>query len=158
MITAEFALEIWEKCQSILIALAALGIVIDLTPGIKVQPVRWLLKQIGNLMNYDMLQKIEKANSDTAEKLRRLQNDLEEHKMESWRRDILNFANDCMNKKRHTKEDFDNFFIAYGDYEKYVEKNELINGRVDLAYEYVKKIYLRRCEKNDFLVERAEEN
>lgn len=119
---------------------------IDLTPGIKVQPVRYLIKQAGNLMNHDVKEQLDK-----------IEKDLQQHKVESWRRDILDFANDCINRKRHTKEEFDNFFETHRNYETYIKENKLENGRVDVAYEYVKKIYIRCCEKNDFLIEREDE-
>ena len=90
------------------------------------QPVRYIIKQIGNLMNHDIKEQLDK-----------IEKDLQQHKVESWRQEILSFANDCMNHKKHTKGEFE-------------------NGRVDVAYEYVKNIYMRRCEKNDFLMEREE--
>lgn len=138
--------EIVELCRTGLAWLAALGIVIDLTPGIKIQPVRYLLKKAGALMNHDVKEQLDK-----------IEKDLQQHKVESWRRDIRNFANDCMNRKRHTKEEFDNFFETYSNYEEYIEKNKLKNGRVDAEFAYVQKIYMRRCEKNDFLVVREDE-
>lgn len=138
--------ELLEVLKQALAWLAAVGIVIDLTPGIKIQPVRYLLKKAGSLMNHDVKEQLDK-----------IEKDLQQHKVESWRRDILNFANDCMNRKRHTKEEFDNFFETYSDYEEYIEKNKMKNGRVDAAFAYVQEIYMRRCEKNDFLVVREDE-
>lgn len=138
-------MELLQTVKEGLAWLAAAGILIDLTPGIKIQPVRYIIKQIGNLMNHDI-----KAQLDKIEK------DLQQHKVESWRQEILSFANDCMNHKQHTKEEFDNFFDNHADYEEYMKENKLENGRVDVAYEYVKNIYMRRCEKNDFLMERED--
>ena len=62
----------WRK--KLLYGLRGLGIVIDLTPGIKIQPVRWLIKQLGNLMNHDL-----------KEQLNQLENDFIEHKVDRWR-------------------------------------------------------------------------
>lgn len=123
--------------------LAAVGIVIDLTPGIKIQPVRYLIRQIGNLMNHDIKGQLDK-----------IEKDLQEHKVESWRREILDFANSCMNHTRHTKEEFDNFFKNHDDYEKYISENKLENGCVNVAFKYVGKIYLHCMETNDFMVEK----
>ena len=50
--------DVWEVVQKVIVWLAGIGIVIDLTPGIKVQPVRWLIKQLGNLMNHDMREQL----------------------------------------------------------------------------------------------------
>ena len=135
--------DVWETVQTVIVWLAGIGIVIDLTPGIKIQPVRWLIKQLGNLMNHDI-----------KEQLNKIEKDLQEHKVESWRREILDFANSCMNRRRHTKEEFDNFFKNHDAYGKYIHENNLENGCVDMAFVYVKKIYLHCMETNDFLVEK----
>lgn len=135
--------EVIELCRTVIVGLAAVGIVIDLTPGIKIQPVRYLIRQIGNLMNHDIKGQLDK-----------IEKDLQEHKVESWRREILDFANSCMNHTRHTKEEFDNFFKNHDDYEKYISENKLENGCVNVAFKYVEKIYLHCMETNDFMVEK----
>ena len=96
--------DVWEVAQKVIVWLAGIGIVIDLTPGIKVQPVRWLIKQLGNLMNHDM-----------KEQLDQLQKDFTDHKVDSWRMEILEFQSSCINHRRHTKEEFDqikNLFVS----------------------------------------------
>lgn len=45
-------------------------------------------------------------NHDIKEQLNKIEKDLQEHKIESWRAEILDFANSCMNHRRHTKEEF----------------------------------------------------
>lgn len=126
--------------------LAGLGIIIDLTPGIKLQPVRWLIKQLGNLLNHDI-----KKQLDT------LQDDLTTHKVDSWRHEILTFANSCMNHEKHTKEEFDHVIEIHDDYEAYIKKNNIKNGRVKANYAYIQKIYMRCCENNSFLSVKAED-
>ena len=136
-----------QTAKEILAWLAAAGIIIDLTPGIKFQPVRYIIKRIGALMNHDIKEQLDK-----------IEKDLQQHKVESWRHEILTFANECMNRRKHTKEEFDNFFETYSDYEEYIKANKLQNGRLYMAYKYVRNVYMRRCEKNDFLVEREEDD
>lgn len=41
--------DVWDMVQKAIVWLAGIGIVIDLTPGIKIQPVRWLIKQLGQV-------------------------------------------------------------------------------------------------------------
>ena len=65
--------DVWEVVQKVIVWLAGIGIVIDLTPGIKVQPVRWLIKQLGNLMNHDMKEQLEYGNSGISEQLHKSQ-------------------------------------------------------------------------------------
>ena len=64
--------QMWEHVQAIATILAAVGIVVDLTPGIKIQPVRWVIRQVGNLMNHDLIEKVNK-----------IEKDLQQHKVES---------------------------------------------------------------------------
>lgn len=120
--------------------LAALGIAVDLTPGIKIQPVRWLLAWIGRQLNRDMVTKIDE-----------LAKDLETHKVDSWRTDILDFANSCMNHRKHTKEEFDHIISVHDDYAKYIKRKKIVNGQVKLAYEYIEKQYRHCCENGGFL-------
>lgn len=86
-----------------------------------------------------------------------IEKDLQEHKIESWRAEILDFANSCMNHRRHTKEEFNNFFKAHDNYEIYVKENGLENGCVDAAFKYVEQIYLHCAETNDFLADEKAE-
>lgn len=118
--------DVWEMVQKAIVWLAGIGIVIDITPGIKVQPVRWLIKQLGNLMNHDM-----------KEQLDQLQKDFTDHKVDSWRMEILEFQSSCINHRRHTKEEFDHIIDILAKYDKYIKDRKLTNGQVDVAHEYI---------------------
>lgn len=138
--------DVWEMAQKLLAWFAGIGIVVDLTPGIKIQPVRWAIKQLGNLLN-----------SDIKEQLDKLQKDFQDHKIDSWRREILDFSNSCINHKRHTKEEFDHIIDIAAKYNKYIEDNKLTNGQVDVAEEYIKEIYKECMRENDFIPARPAE-
>lgn len=134
--------DVWEAAKSLVVWLAGIGIVIDLTPGIRVQPVRWLIKQLGNLLNHDM-----------KEQLNTLQAEFQDHKIDSWRFEILEFANSCMNHRRHTKEEFDHVIDTCDKYGKYIEAHKLKNGQVDVAEEYIKDLYKQCIRENDFIID-----
>lgn len=138
---------LWEQGKSLLGLLAAAGIIIDMTPGIKIQPVRMLISWLGKQLNRDMQVKFDK-----------LAKDFEAHKVDSWRSEILAFANSCMNREKHTKEEFDHIISVHDDYTEYVKENHIENGQVDLAYEYIEKLYQRCLERNSFLVVRPDED
>ena len=135
--------ELMETVKALIAWLAGIGVVIDLTPGIKIQPVRWLIKQLGNLLNQDLKEKI-----DT------LQSEFEDHKVDSWRYEILDFANSCMNHRRHTKEEFDHVIDTCDKYKKYIEVHKMKNGQVDVAEEYIKELYSKCIRENDFIIEK----
>ena len=132
--------DVWEMAKQAVMWLAGIGIVVDLTPGIKIQPVRWAIKQLGNLLNSDMKEQLDK-----------LQKDFQDHKIDSWRREILDFANSCINHRRHTKEEFDHILDISAKYSKYIADNKLTNGQVDVAEEYIKEIYKTCMHENDFI-------
>lgn len=111
--------DVWDMVQKAIVWLAGIGIVIDLTPGIKIQPVRWLIKQLGNLMNHDL-----------KEQLNQLENDFIEHKVDSWRTEILSFQSSCINHERHTKEEFDHVIDTLAKYDKYIKDHKLTNPNV----------------------------
>ena len=134
------AADIVTLCKDLLALAAALGIVVDLTPGIKFQPVRWAIRKLGDLLNHDIKEKIDK-----------IEKELEEHKLESQRYEILDFANSCMNHRKHTKEEFDHIIKVHDSYEGYITAHGMKNGQVKVAYEYIEKIYMRCIEKNSFL-------
>ena len=138
--------ELVELLKTALMWLAGIGIVIDMTPGIKFQPVRWLLGWVGKQMNKELQQDFEK-----------LAKDFETHKVDSQRTEILDFANSAMNRRKHTKEEFDHIIKVHDDYLQYVRERNLENGQVKLAYEYIEKIYQRCLEKNSILVVREDE-
>ena len=137
---------VWEEIKWILSILAGCGIVIDLTPGIKFQPVRWLLKRLGNLINADIKKQLDE-----------LQKEVTEFKVDSWRTEILDFSDSCMNHRRHTKEQFDHVIDILDKYDKYITENKLTNGQVDVAHEYILEIYKQCIRENDFALDEEEE-
>lgn len=119
------------------------GVVFEISP-IKVNPISSLLNWIGKRMNKDMEIKI--TNLET--RVETVQIDLQEHKVESWRRDILDFANSIMLGKSRTKEDFDNIISLHDKYENYIEEHGLENGQINLAFNYISNAY-QECMKNN---------
>lgn len=144
---------VWEVVKTVLSVLAACGIVIDLTPGIKFQPVRWVLKRLGNLINAGVNEQYEKIQK----RLDELQMEVTEFKVDSWRTEILDFSDSCMNRRRHTKEQFDHVIDTLNKYEKYITENKLTNGQVDVAHEYILEIYKQCIRENDFALDEEEE-
>ena len=136
---------VWEEIKWILSILAGCGIVIDLTPGVKFQPVRWLLKRLGNLINADIKKQLDE-----------LQKEVTEFKADSWRTEILDFSDSCMNHRRHTKEQFDHVIEILDRYDKYITENKLTNGQVDVAHEYILEIYKQCIRENDFALDEEE--
>jgi len=66
---------------------------------------------------------------------------------------VLEFANSCLNKVRHTKKDFDNIIAENQEYESLVEKYNLTNDVYTEDYNYIMKVYHKCQEENSFLKE-----
>ena len=64
---------------------------------------------------------------------------------------VLDFANSCLNHRRHTKKDFDNIIKENEEYEALVKKYGLKNDVYAEDYQYVIKIYHKCQDEDSFL-------
>lgn len=105
-----------------------------------------------------------RINADTRKRLEALEAKLDEHIQESAakslrdsRTQILDFCNSCMNKRRHTKEEFDYIMSLCDEYEEYIERKGIKNGVITSAITEIRRIYTRCIQRNDFLKEGEED-
>jgi hypothetical protein len=138
----EFILEnwkygVWFICCS--------GIVLEISP-IKVSPISAILRWLGNKLNRDVETKLIQLET----KVDTVQTDLQNHKVESWRRDILNFSDSLMLGRDKSKDQFTYIIALHDSYEKYIAERGLINGQLDAAFEYIMKRYHECLENNSF--------
>lgn len=85
------------------------------------------------------------------DKLDEVEERVDRNEIKRLRWEILDFANSCMNKRRHTKEEFDHIMEVHSEYEELLEGLGESNGKVDIAYTYIKKLYAQCMEEGDFL-------
>ena len=65
---------------------------------------------------------------------------------------ILDFANSCMNKRKHTKQDFENIIHENEEYEHIVAKyKDITNDVYTEDYNYIMKIYHKCQDEGSFL-------
>ena len=122
--------------------------------NIPVNPWSWILKRIGNLLNADINAKVDAI----GQKLDKHIEESEKKDISDMRRDILEFANQCMRKRRHSQEQFKFVLKECDAYEEYVEKHHIRNGEIKAAIEEIRRIYTRCLQQNDFLHEGEENN
>lgn len=127
--------------------LAVLGIAVDLTPVIKVQPVRFILRWIGKYLNKDFTDEL----AAVKERLETTEKTLNAHIIDVQRHDILSFANDLINQIPHTKEEFDYIIEVHNQYLKNISAGNIENGRVDVAYRIIEEDYMNNISNNSFL-------
>lgn len=136
----EFILENWKYAFWILFAS---GFVFEIAP-IKFSPITSFLGWLGKKLNRDVKNDILQVKTKVDE----VQFDLQSHKVESWRRDILNFSNSLMRGENKSREGFEFIILTHDNYEEYLKVHKLDNGQVSLAYDYIKERY-QDCIKNN---------
>lgn len=119
--------------------LALFLVFFEITP-IKLHPITALLGWIGKKLNGSLKQ-------DIAD----LRKDVDEQRMSTIRTLVLDFSNSCLNKRKHTKEEFDHILEENKIYEKLVTKYKVDNDVYAEAIAYIKRVYRRRLDKGDFL-------
>ena len=139
----------------------AMSIGIEIIPKFKWSPWSALFKWIGSKINDKIDQKVSesmKKIESVEKKVDNLQNELNSHIKESeekalqeTRRDILDFANACLNKRKHTQEQFEFVIAKCDEYEKYIEDNHIKNGVIESAIKDIRRLYDKCREERSFL-------
>lgn len=64
---------------------------------------------------------------------------------------VLDFANSCMNKRKHTKMEFENIIAENTQYEAFIKKYKLKNDVYKQDYDFIMKCYHKCQEEGSFL-------
>ena len=143
----------WAKEHWGIIAIA-LSFVIDWTPAIKWNPWKSFFGWIGELLTKELRAEISGLKKDVADVKavqERQEKEADENEMDRIRSEVLDFANSCRLKRRHTKEEFDHIFALNDKYQTLLEKTGQQNGRFEDAFEYIRALNRRCMEQNDYL-------
>ena len=150
----------------LLIFLMSIGI--EVIPKFKWNPWSTLIKWIGTRFNDKIDKKVDKVREeikDLDEKIDKVQSQLSNHiteselkTLEDTRRDILEFANACMNGRKHTKEQFDFMIKKCDTYESYIKNNKIKNGVIEAAIKEIRRLYDKCIQEHSFLREEGEES
>lgn len=142
-----------DDISLVLLLLTVLASVIQITP-IKINPWDKIFGWIGQKLNKEVSDEVKEIRSD----VKQVREDLDKHvaenrkeKLEGQRRDILEFANACMNGRKHTQEQFTFVIKTCDEYEAYIEKNHLKNGEISSAIEEIRRLYAKCRQNNTFL-------
>lgn len=115
--------------------------------SIKINPWDWFFGLIGKKLNKEVFDKVGEVEKKLDEHIKAD----DKEKLETKRKDILDFANSCMNGRRHTQEQFKFILKKCDEYEAYIEKNEIKNGEITSAIEEIHRLYTKCLQKNAFL-------
>ena len=127
--------------------LAVLLTLVQIAP-VKVNPWSAIAKAIGRAMNADVLRELDMVTQ-------KLDNHIrvdDERNADSYRTRILQFNNELLREILHTREDFIEILAVIDDYEGYCrDHREYKNNRAVCAIENIKRVYMERLQKHDFL-------
>ena len=127
--------------------LVALLTLVQIMP-LKINPWSAIAKAVGRAVNADVLRELDTVT-------RKLDTHIrvdDERNADSYRTRILQFNNELLREIMHTREDFIEILAVIDDYERYCrEHKEYKNNRAVCAMENIKRVYMERLQKHDFL-------
>lgn len=127
--------------------LAVLLTLVQIAP-IKVNPWSAIAKAIGRAVNADVLRELDTVTQKLDTHIRVD----DERNADSYRTRILQFNNELLREIMHTREDFIETLAVIDDYESYCRDHEdYKNNRATCAIENIKRVYMERLQKHDFL-------
>ncbi len=127
--------------------LAVLLTLVQIAP-IKVNPWSAIAKAIGRAVNADVLRELDTVTQKLDTHIRVD----DERNADSYRTRILQFNNELLREIMHTREDFIEILAVIDDYESYCRDHEdYKNNRATCAIENIKRVYMERLQKHDFL-------
>ena len=125
---------------------------------IKINPVSAFLKWLGRKLNGELQGQLDKLNEKLQGQLDKLEGkfdqfaeDVDGNRVEQIRWEILDFANSCRHKRKHTKDEFTHILQQHSKYEELIQKRGIENGVIDEEYKYIVELYNRCCHENSFL-------
>lgn len=87
----------------------------------------------------------------TNEKLDNLNNLVLNMRIDGMRKTLLDFASAVGADRKCTREQFDEIFLTYQDYEDILKENNMTNGRVDISMEIIREKYKNNILHGGFL-------
>ena len=84
-------------------------------------------------------------------RVEKIEKEVMENEKDRIRKEVLDFSNSCRNGIKHTEDEFKHIVTLDQKYQKLLKATGDENGVYELEYEYIKKLYAKRLEKNDFL-------
>lgn len=111
---------------------------------IKFNPITMFLRWLGNKFNGPVLEKLSEQDAAMGE----IRDVVDDNEIDRIRWEILDFSNSCRQGKLHTLDEFVHIIELNEKYHKILDRRELTNGRIDLEYRYIVKIY-EKCQAED---------
>lgn len=138
-------------------ALSVFLVFFEIAP-IKLHPITGILGWLGKKLTSGITADIAELKRDTdanyaslEERISNTEKAVDMQRIGNIRTSVLNFANSCLNKRKHTKEEFEHILAENSVYDELVEKYNIRNEVYAESYAYIKRIYQRCLDRHDFL-------
>jgi len=138
----------------------AMSVFVEITP-IKINPVSSLLKFIGTNINAELKTEISDLKAEISDvksqveltngTVHKVDTKVDDNEIDRIRWEILDFANSCRNKRKHTREEFLHIMALNAKYHSILDERGKKNGQIDIEYEYIEGLYKKCLENNSFL-------
>lgn len=123
-----------------------LGVFFEITP-IKLNPIHSVLSWVGKAVNGEVLQRIDEVEA----RLDAQGKSIDENEMDRIRWEVFDFANECRNGIKHTKDEFQHIISLNTKYHDLLDKYGEENGVFDAEYQYILELYKKCQHENSFL-------
>jgi len=131
-----------------LLALAFTGTVaLEFTPVIKINPLSYLLKWVGNKINCELKADIREVSSH----LEVVNQKVDNNETDRLRYEILDFGNSLKNGRRHFDDEYKHIFAIHEKYKRILAEREMENGVTDVEYKYITDRYYEDIKTKNFL-------
>lgn len=123
---------------------------------IKINPWDVMLGWIGERFNSGMNKKIDGMSHRVDSLEKRFDEQIEDNKHEKLKKQrkyLIEFVDEGVNGKRHTKESFENAIRACDEYEKFVKANKIENGVINSTIHAIRTKYEEHLLNADFATE-----
>ena len=131
---------------TIVTVLGVLGIGIEVVPVIKINPVSWILKRIGNMLNADITKKVDVLQDEFHRHLKERDFD----RINDIRKEIVDFSLSCQRDEHHTRDEFERIFSRVDEYHNLLVKYKMENGKINIEVGYIEKVYAMCLEEHRF--------
>lgn len=137
-----------DNQSGILWAVAICSTLVEIAP-IRVSPISWIIKKIGQIANSEILAKLKEQD----ESINALWLKIESMEAINWRHQILRFNDELLHEVYHSREHFEQMLVICDSYEQYCEahKDTFKNSVCEMAIDNIKRTYSDCCKKNSFL-------
>lgn len=96
---------------------------------IEVNPWSWIAKKLGRAINGEIIEKVDKLGDD----LQLLRRESEEREATTCRARIMRFGDEILQKRKHTKEHFDQILLDITFYEDYCDTHPKFRNSIAVA-------------------------